>query len=154
MVDAMGTMSVLLLLIGLWCCMHMIDVEVVVHAWNPVYSLQLHAAVRSHWRELPLLNKNSIRCNAGIGAICKQRYHHHHYHAVANENNDAVGMFPANEAMKMTSRMTENLLKVANFVSHRRGRRNIQRILIANNGMAATKAILSFRQWSFNTFGN
>ena len=34
------------------------------------------------------------------------------------------------------------------------GKRVIQRILIANNGMAATKAILSMRQWAYMTLGD
>ena len=33
------------------------------------------------------------------------------------------------------------------------GKRTIQRILLANNGMAATKAIMSMRQWAFMNFG-
>jgi hypothetical protein len=33
------------------------------------------------------------------------------------------------------------------------GKRTIQRILIANNGMAATKAILSMRQWAYMVLG-
>ena len=34
------------------------------------------------------------------------------------------------------------------------GKRSIHRILIANNGMAATKAILSIRQWSYMVLGD
>jgi len=34
------------------------------------------------------------------------------------------------------------------------GKRSLQRILIANNGMAATKAILSMRQWAYMTLGD
>jgi hypothetical protein len=33
------------------------------------------------------------------------------------------------------------------------GKRTIQRILLANNGMASTKAIMSMRQWAFMNFG-
>ncbi len=40
------------------------------------------------------------------------------------------------------------------FVHSMNGKRTIQRILIANNGMAATKAILSLRQWSYMNFGD
>jgi acetyl-CoA carboxylase/biotin carboxylase 1 len=39
------------------------------------------------------------------------------------------------------------------FVKKLGGHRPIQRILIANNGMAATKAIVSMRQWAYMTFG-
>eukprot|EP00966_Prymnesium_polylepis_P070269 1633489-Prymnesium_polylepis.2 len=34
------------------------------------------------------------------------------------------------------------------------GNRAIRRILLANNGMAATKFILSVRNWLFETFGD
>jgi acetyl-CoA carboxylase/biotin carboxylase 1 len=40
------------------------------------------------------------------------------------------------------------------FVDKIGGKRAIQRILIANNGMAATKAILSMRQWAYITLGD
>ncbi len=43
---------------------------------------------------------------------------------------------------------------VAKFVERMDGKRVIQRILIANNGMAATKAILSMRQWAYVTLGD
>jgi len=43
---------------------------------------------------------------------------------------------------------------VDTFVNKMKGKRTIQRILIANNGMAATKAILSMRQWAYMTLGD
>lgn len=43
---------------------------------------------------------------------------------------------------------------VTDFVNNSGGKRTIQRILIANNGMAATKSILSLRQWAYMTFGD
>ena len=43
---------------------------------------------------------------------------------------------------------------VDQFVTKMNGKRTIQRILIANNGMAATKAILSMRQWAYMTLGD
>lgn len=43
---------------------------------------------------------------------------------------------------------------VQKFVQKMGGKRPIQRILIANNGMAATKAILSMRQWAYITLGD
>lgn len=42
---------------------------------------------------------------------------------------------------------------VENFVRKQGGKRVIQRILIANNGMAATKSILSMRQWAYMNLG-
>ena len=43
---------------------------------------------------------------------------------------------------------------IQNFVERMGGKRTIQRILIANNGMAATKAILSLRQWAYMVLGD
>lgn len=43
---------------------------------------------------------------------------------------------------------------VENFVKNHGGKRMLQRILIANNGMAATKAILSMRQWAYMVLGD
>jgi hypothetical protein len=38
---------------------------------------------------------------------------------------------------------------VTQFVKERGGNLPIRKILIANNGMAATKSILSMRQWAY-----
>mmetsp|Transcript_29822 Transcript_29822/g.41220 ORF Transcript_29822/g.41220 Transcript_29822/m.41220 type:complete len:2214 (+) Transcript_29822:130-6771(+) len=43
---------------------------------------------------------------------------------------------------------------VANYVREKGGRRAIRKILVANNGMAATKCILSMRQWAYLTLGD
>ena len=43
---------------------------------------------------------------------------------------------------------------VQEFVTFSGGDHAIQKILIANNGIGATKAIRSIRRWSFETFGN
>jgi hypothetical protein len=43
---------------------------------------------------------------------------------------------------------------VDDFVSFSGGDHSIQKILIANNGIGATKAIRSIRRWAFETFGN
>ncbi|KAJ3217083.1 acetyl-coenzyme-A carboxylase [Dinochytrium kinnereticum] len=43
---------------------------------------------------------------------------------------------------------------VREFVTRCRGNRVITRLLIANNGMAAVKAIRSIRRWSYETFGD
>jgi len=40
------------------------------------------------------------------------------------------------------------------YVKSRGGNRPIKRVLIANNGMAATKAMLSMKQWAFLTLGD
>lgn len=43
---------------------------------------------------------------------------------------------------------------VQEFVEFSQGNHAIQKILIANNGIGATKAIKSIRRWSFETFGD
>jgi len=43
---------------------------------------------------------------------------------------------------------------LAKYVAERGGKRVIRKVLIANNGMAATKSILSMRRWAFNEFGD
>jgi len=43
---------------------------------------------------------------------------------------------------------------LSKYVKDRGGNRVIRRVLIANNGMAATKAILSMRQWAYMELGN
>lgn len=43
---------------------------------------------------------------------------------------------------------------VEEFTLFSGGDHAIQKILIANNGIGATKAIRSIRRWSFETFGN
>jgi acetyl-CoA carboxylase/biotin carboxylase 1 len=48
----------------------------------------------------------------------------------------------------------EKRLLLDSFVKRMDGKRTIQRILVANNGMAATKAILSMRQWAYMVLGD
>lgn len=43
---------------------------------------------------------------------------------------------------------------VADYVHRVGGTRPIKRVLIANNGIAAVKAIRSIRRWAYETFGN
>jgi hypothetical protein len=43
---------------------------------------------------------------------------------------------------------------MADYVKSRGGDRPIRKILIANNGMAATKSILSMRQWAYMELGD
>jgi len=56
---------------------------------------------------------------------------------------DATAMTTPGEALK----------KLEQYVKERGGSRVLKRILIANNGMAATKAILSMRQWAYLELG-
>merc|ERR1719382_2050362 len=50
--------------------------------------------------------------------------------------------------------MAPGLSPLEAYVKLHGGTRVLKRILIANNGMAATKAILSMRQWAFNELGS
>jgi len=50
--------------------------------------------------------------------------------------------------------MAAKVTSLKEYVDSKGGRRVIRRILIANNGMAATKAILSMRQWAFMELGS
>jgi acetyl-CoA carboxylase/biotin carboxylase 1 len=43
---------------------------------------------------------------------------------------------------------------VEEFVTFSNGDHAIKKILVANNGIGALKAIRSIRRWSFETFGN
>jgi len=43
---------------------------------------------------------------------------------------------------------------VAEFVKNSGGNKVIEKILVANNGIAAVKAIRSIRKWAYETFGN
>jgi len=43
---------------------------------------------------------------------------------------------------------------VENFVEQCGGSHAIKKILVANNGVGATKAIRSIRKWAFETFGD
>jgi hypothetical protein len=43
---------------------------------------------------------------------------------------------------------------VEEFTQFSGGDHAIKKILVANNGIGATKAIRSIRRWSFETFGN
>ncbi|CAE7222177.1 ACC2, partial [Symbiodinium necroappetens] len=47
-----------------------------------------------------------------------------------------------------------DLNPLATYVKEREGKRVIRKILISNNGMAAVKAILSMRRWTFTEFGS
>ena len=51
----------------------------------------------------------------------------------------------------MGSRLEETMWS---YVRERGGNKLIRRILIANNGMAATKTIMSIRSWAYKTFGD
>jgi len=76
------------------------------------------------------------------------------------QNNDGVS--PSNIAKTSLSAATldeaptssSSFATVEDLVKARGGDRVIRKVLIANNGMAATKSILSMRQWAYMTFGD
>jgi len=43
---------------------------------------------------------------------------------------------------------------VADYIAKLGGKHVIRKVLIANNGIAAVKAIRSIRRWAYDTFGN
>ena len=53
-----------------------------------------------------------------------------------------------------TSNMSATYSTVEQFVAASGGDHAIKKILIANNGIGAIKAIRSVRRWSFEVFGN
>jgi acetyl-CoA carboxylase/biotin carboxylase 1 len=65
----------------------------------------------------------------------------------------AIDEFPAGSPASWAS-VTGTSSSVRDFVNLSRGHTVITRVLIANNGMAAVKAIRSIRRWSYETFGD
>lgn len=50
--------------------------------------------------------------------------------------------------------VAQNYLRVAEFVKEHGGNCPIQRVLLANNGIAAVKEMRSVRKWAYETFEN
>uniref|UniRef100_A0A0K6S787 Uncharacterized protein n=1 Tax=Chromera velia CCMP2878 TaxID=1169474 RepID=A0A0K6S787_9ALVE len=55
-------------------------------------------------------------------------------------------------ASSLTASRVTPAQQLEDYVKNHGGSRSIRRILIANNGMAATKAMLSMRQWAYTEF--
>ena len=55
---------------------------------------------------------------------------------------------------KESPRVAVEFSSIAEFLSKSRGHRLIERVLIANNGIAAVKCIRSIRRWCYETFRN
>ena len=53
-----------------------------------------------------------------------------------------------------TEAMVSGTDALAKYVAAHGGKRIIRKVLIANNGMAATKAIISMRRWAYNELGD
>ncbi|KAA8490458.1 Acetyl-CoA carboxylase 2 [Porphyridium purpureum] len=61
---------------------------------------------------------------------------------------------PASASPPASPRNQTNLKQLQEYVDARGGKRVIRKVLIANNGMAATKAILSMRKWAYYEIGS
>jgi len=80
--------------------------------------------------------------NSGFGGLTLNN-------EVSNHRQNTLSMVASTEMVGTT---TDTL--VEDYVKARGGNRPIRKVLIANNGMAATKSILSMRQWAFMEFGD
>lgn len=56
--------------------------------------------------------------------------------------------------MQSTKSAEQHFALISNFVSESNGTCPIQKILLANNGIAAVKEMRSVRKWAYETFGN
>ena len=73
--------------------------------------------------------------------------------AQATNRGDAQVAQAVTDASSSTANMS-SADALAKYVSEHGGKRVIRKVLIANNGMAAAKSILSMRRWAFNEFGD
>jgi acetyl-CoA carboxylase/biotin carboxylase 1 len=71
----------------------------------------------------------------------------------ANPATDSALFMSTLEATEAT-KLASTIKTMAEYVEERGGNRPIRKILIANNGMAATKCILSLRQWAYMELGD
>lgn len=55
---------------------------------------------------------------------------------------------------RLQSMPEENMTRIKSFVTEHGGNCPIQRVLLANNGIAAVKEMRSVRKWAYETFGN
>ena len=86
-----------------------------------------------------------------------------------NKTGSAVGSLKnsqkSEKSIKMTSNtpnsstfehysVEQNFMRISNFVQEHGGNCPIQRVLLANNGIAAVKEMRSVRKWAYETFAN
>jgi len=57
-------------------------------------------------------------------------------------------------AVEDSTKINSGATSIEDYVKSRGGNRPIKKVLIANNGMAATKSILSMRQWAYMELGD
>ncbi|GKY96267.1 hypothetical protein MPSEU_000586300 [Mayamaea pseudoterrestris] len=63
-------------------------------------------------------------------------------------------LFSTLEESKASSSIDTGVKSMEDYVRERGGDRPIKKVLIANNGMAATKSIMSMRQWAYMELGD
>jgi len=113
----------------------------------------------------PVVNGRNNYIRSGFLGDCKSVGHHApaaaaicrpsggrgplRYAALPGDISAKAVSAPADTAIDTTS--TEAL---ARYVAAHGGKRVIRKVLIANNGMAATKAIISMRRWAYNELGD
>ena len=106
----------------------------------------------------PTNSKSLFRTQVGLvtkstkslfsNAVTSSNHYHHRY--VSTTQLKAVE-FDDEVDVRLNLKKREMM---EDFVKKMGGKRPLQRILIANNGMAATKSILSMRQWAYMTLGD
>ena len=104
----------------------------------------------------PTNSKSLFRSQSGLkaksffsNAVTTSNYYHNRY--VSTTQLNAVEFDDEEDTIKLDTKKREIM---EDFVKKMGGKRPLQRILIANNGMAATKSILSMRQWAYMTLGD
>lgn len=104
----------------------------------------------------PTNSKSLFRSQSGLKAksffsnsVTTSNYYHNRY--VSTTQLNAVEFDDEEDTIKLDTKKREMM---EDFVKKMGGKRPLQRILIANNGMAATKSILSMRQWAYMTLGD
>ena len=99
-----------------------------------------------------------FRCSSSLRPAAPAAFVSPFKGSVAQTNKQSNGldrMYNPNTLLYSTLEETEVGLKaLEEYVKDRGGDRIIRKVLIANNGMAATKSILSMRQWAYMTLGD
>uniref|UniRef100_A0A7S0X6J4 Acetyl-CoA carboxylase n=2 Tax=Mantoniella antarctica TaxID=81844 RepID=A0A7S0X6J4_9CHLO len=74
-----------------------------------------------------------------------------HHAALPGDISAKIAVSAPSDTSSDTASSTEAL---ARYVAAHGGKRIIRKVLIANNGMAATKSIISMRRWAYNELGD
>lgn len=75
--------------------------------------------------------------------------------STSNESTTGGGLVNTTSLPSSSSKsLFPRFATIQDYVSKLGGKRAVKRVLIANNGIAAVKAIRSIRRWAYETFGN